>query len=64
MSEAITLVFNLHQGGSFVQLKSKIEKVTEDLKQLNHLKEFDAYGPMVESLVQMSLESGTRDAVE
>ena len=32
MSEAISLVFNLNQGGSFVQLKSKIEKVTEDLK--------------------------------
>ena len=38
LTEAIGLVTNLHQGGSFIQLKSKIEKVTEDLKNFNHLK--------------------------
>ena len=63
LTEAIGLVTNLHQGGSFIQLKSKIEKVTEDLKNFNHLKQFDAFGPMIESLLEMSVSNQSGDAV-
>ena len=63
LTEAIGLVTNLHQGGSFIQLKSKIEKVTQKLKDFNHLREFDAFGPMIESLVEMSITTASGDAV-
>ena len=51
-------------GGSWIQLKSKVEKVTEEIKSLTHLAEFDVYGPMVESLVELSSSSKTGNAIQ
>ena len=65
LSEANRIIGNLMRGGSWIQLKSKVEKITEQLQSLSHLQQFDAYGPIVKSLVQISSQnkSSSRNAI-
>jgi|ETNmetMinimDraft_14_1059893.scaffolds.fasta_scaffold88962_1 hypothetical protein len=51
-------------GGSWIQLKSKVEKVTAELKTLSHLEKFDAYGPIIESLVEISTTNQSANAIQ
>jgi hypothetical protein len=60
LGEAVKIIGNLMRGGSWIQLKSKVERVTESLKSLGHLKQFDAYGPIIQQLVEISSENKSR----
>jgi hypothetical protein len=54
IDEAIMLITNLNAGSGFLQLKSRIDGVTDKLKDMEHLTEFTMYAPIIEALVSIS----------
>jgi translation elongation factor EF-Tu-like GTPase len=56
LNEAIRLISQLGKA-SFIQIKGKFSAVTENLRKMEHLKEFPTYGPIIESLMAVGVET-------
>ncbi len=54
IDEAIMLITNLNAGVSFLQVRTRINDVTDKLKSMVHLTDFSMYAPMIEALISVS----------